>query len=182
MYPFFILQNLPEGRLFALDLQVVVTSVIVLINVAILAYVLSKLLYRPVLRILHERRVRILEDVQTAEKDKIEALKLKEQYEMIMKNANQEKYEILESARKLAVEKSREQVEEARAEAESIKARALKEIELEQERAKSEMKQAVIDVSSSMVLKFLSRTIEEDVHQLLFDETMAELEEIAWHS
>ena len=44
------------------------------------------------------------------------------------------------------------------------------------------MKQAVIDISSLMVTKFLTRTIDADAHEQLFKETMAELEEMAWHN
>ena len=181
MCPFFLLESLPPGRLFALDQQTVVQIAWVLVNLIVLAVILSKLLYKPVLQILYDRRARVLEDMQTAKKDKVEALKLKEQYEQLMQNADQEKHEILDTARKQAIEAGNEQLAVARSDAEAVKSRAFRDIELEQERAQSEMKQAVIDISSVMVAKFLSRTITPDEHEQLFNETMAELEEIAWH-
>lgn len=181
MYPFF-LGVVAEPRVFGLDLQTLVQIVLILINVGFLAFILSKLLYKPVLQILHDRRAGILASVQAAEKDKAEALKLKSQYEQMMKDIEQEKYDILDAARKQAAERSREQMAEAKSEADAVKSRALKEIELEQERAKSEMKQAVIDISSSMASKFLVRNMDEAAHEQLYNETMAELEEIAWHN
>jgi len=182
MCPFFLLESLPADRLFALDEQTLTQIVFILINVVVLAIVLSYLLYKPVLQILFDRRARILGEIQTTKKNKDEAIKLKEQYELIMKDVEQEKHDILDAARKLATENSDAQLAEARNEADTAKARAFREIELEQERAKDEMKQAVIDISSIMVSKFLSRNISADEHEKLFNETMAELEEIAWHN
>ena len=186
MYPFYLLLEAPGTswieRVFGLDQQTFSTAIFVLINVSILAFVLTKLLYKPVLNILHERRARILEEVQTAEKEKAEAMKLKAEYEQALKAVEQEKQDILSAARKLAEDKGKEQIAEAKQEAETLKTRAQKDIELEQERVKSEMKQAVIDISTAMTAKFLARNMDESTHEQLFNETMAELEEIAWHS
>lgn len=182
MSPFFLLESLPDGRLFALDQQTLVGIVIALINVSVLAFVLSWLLYKPVLQILFDRRARVLGALQSAEKDKSDAHELKEKYEHFMMDVEQEKQDILDAARKLATENSEAHMAETRNEADAAKNRAFREIELEQERAKSEMKQAVIDTSSIIASKFLSKNINADEHDRLFDETMAELEEIAWHS
>ena len=182
MDPFFLLQSLPPGRLFAIDEQTIAQMVFILINAAVLAFVLSKLLYKPVLKILTDRRERIQAEVESAEQNKADAIKLKAEYEQKMKDITSEKNEILEAARKLASEKSKEQMAEAKSEADALRTRAQKEIELEQERAKSEMKQAVIDISSVMVTKFLTRTIDAEAQEQLFNETMAELEEIKWHN
>jgi F-type H+-transporting ATPase subunit b len=183
VYPFYVLlSTVGEPQVFGLNQQTFVTAVLVLINAIVLAAVLTKLLYKPVLNILQERRARILEDVQTAEKEKADAMKLKAEYEQALKAVEQEKQDILSAARKLADDKGKEQIAEAKQEADTLKARAQKDIELEQDRVKGEMKQAVIDVSSLMVSKFLTRTIDEQTHEQLFNETMAELEEIAWHS
>jgi F-type H+-transporting ATPase subunit b len=186
MDPFFLLQTVqfhfPETRMFALDGQTFLQMGFILFNAAILAFLLSKLLYKPVLKILTERRERIQGEVEFAEQSKAEALQLKAEYEQKMKDITTEKNEILEAARKLASEKSKEQVTEAKNEADALRTRAQKEIELEQERAKGEMKQEIIDISSLMVSKFLKRTIDADAHEQLFNETMAELEGMAWHN
>ena len=182
MDPFFLLGAIPDGRLFALDEQTIVQVVLILLNVGLLAVILSWLLYKPVLQILYERRARILDDIQAAEKDKADAVKLKAEYEQLMKDVEQEKYDILEAARKQAAEKAKEQLAEAKTEAETVRARAQKEISLEQDRVKNEMRQAVINVSSAMVAKVLTKAIDADEQERLFNETLAELEEIAWHN
>ena len=180
--PLFLLQNVPDGRMFGLDQQTFVQMVILIINVAVLALILSKLLYEPILKVLNDRKARILDEVESAEKNKADALQLKADYEQAIKGIEQEKYDILDAARKQATEMREQQIAEARNEAEAVKARARKDVEMEQERAKSEMKQAVISASSAIAAKFLARNIDADTHEQLFNETMAELEEIAWHN
>jgi len=177
----FLLLN-AEPRLFAIDQQTFVQMGWVLLNACVLAFILSKLLYKPVLNILNNRKARIEDDVESAKKSKAEALQLKSDYEQRMKDIAQEKDGILEAARKLADDKSKEQMAEAKSEVETLKNRAHKEIEMEQERAKAEMKQAVINVSTLMATKFLSRTIDAEAHEKLFEETMAELEGMTWHN
>jgi F-type H+-transporting ATPase subunit b len=179
---FYLLSSEIPGRLFGLDAQTVRQIIAQSINLVVLAFVLSKLLYKPVREMLLQRTARIRDQLNDAEKEKASALELKAEYESYMKNVEREKDEILDAARKLATEKSNEQLASARTEADATKTRAFREIEMEQERVRDEMKQAVINVSSAMVAKFLTRTIDAAEHDRLFDETMAELEEIPWQN
>lgn len=179
---FFLLESVPPGRLFGLDGQTLVQMVIQLLNVSLLAYVLSRLLYKPVRKFLGDRAERIQDQLQFAEEEKTKATELRSEYEQKVKEIAREKDEILDAARKLAAEKSKEQLDAARDEAESVKVRALKDIEMERERVKDEIKQSIIDVSSTMTAKFLSKNIDADVHEQLFNEAIAELEEISWQS
>lgn len=177
---FLLVEFNQAGRMFALDPQTFKQMVFIFFNVAVLALILAKILYQPVLKILRDRRNRILSDVEDAEKNKAAALQLKADYEQLIKGAEQEKYSILENARKQAAEMKEKQIAEAKTEAETVKSRAQKEIEMEQERVKSEMKQTVIDVSSVIAAKFLAKSIDSETHERLFNETMAELEDVAW--
>ena len=179
---FSLLTSMPEEALFRLDSHTIVSMVIQLISIIILFVILKKVLHKPVGDFLKKREERIEGDLQYAEDEKVKASKLKIEYEQKITDIEREKNEILDAARKLAADRTKESEAVAKTEAETIKARALKEIALEEERAKSEMKQAVIDVSSLMVAKFMARTIDAATHEKLFDETMAELEEMAWHN
>jgi len=171
-----------EPRLFGLDFQTLVQIVVQLLNVSLLAYVLTRLLYKPVKKFLYDRTERIQDQIQFAEEEKTKASELRSEYELKVKEIAKEKDEILDAARKLAAEKSKEHLDAAREEAESVKTRALKEIEMERERAKDAMKQSIIDVSSMITAKFLAKNIDANVHEQLFKETIAELEEITWQS
>jgi len=71
---------------------------------------------------------------------------------------------------------------EAKAEADALRARAAKEIELEQERVKAEIRQEILDVSAIIAEKYMKRAIDKDIHEMLFTETMADLEAVSWQS
>jgi F-type H+-transporting ATPase subunit b len=172
----------PRGRIFELDQQTVISSLIVLFNVLLLAFVMSKLLYKPVRQFLFDRTSRIHDQLRRAEESESSANALKTEYEQAMKSVDKERNEILEMARKLAADRTREQVAEARHEADAIKSRAMREIDMERERAGDEIKQACIDISALMVSKFLTKEIDAATHERLFTETMAELEGMAWHN
>jgi F-type H+-transporting ATPase subunit b len=172
----------PRGRIFDLDVQTAISSVIVLVHVLILAFVMSKLLYKPVRQFLFDRTKRITEQLRHAEESVQSADTMKAEYEQALKGVDKERNEILEMARKLAADRTREQVAEARTEADAIKNRALREIEREREQAGAEIKRAVIDISTVMVSKFLTKEMDAETHERLFEETMAELEGMAWHN
>jgi len=179
---FFLLESAPPGRVFGIDMQTLIGMGITFLNIAFLSFMLSYLLYKPVREFLLKRTMRIREQLQFAEQEQAKGTELKQQYEQKMKDIERERNDILDAARKQAADKTKQQLAEARSEAEATKARAFQEIELEQERVQDEMKKAIIDISSAMTAKFLSRAIDADTQEKLFNETMAELEEIAWHS
>jgi len=165
------------NRVFGLDGNTLTGVIFILINVSILAIVLAKVLYKPVLKFLDDRKERIKAQIKQAEEDKMSANELKAQYEAKIKDIEVERDEILDAARKDAVEKGKQIIDEAKAEAEAIRVRANKNVEMEQERVKDEMRQSIIELSSVMAQKFVERTIDQDLQDKLFTEVMAELNE-----
>jgi F-type H+-transporting ATPase subunit b len=171
----FLLQSLPPGRVFGLDQQTAVQMVIMLISISVFAVLMYVLLYKPVRAFLQKRAEGIKSDLDYAETQKAKANELKLEYEQIVKDIDAEKYEILETARKLSAEKTKESESAAKAEADSIKASAFKEIEAEHERVRDEVRATVFDVSNAMVAKFLPQSMDEGTQKRLFDEAMNEL-------
>jgi F0F1-type ATP synthase membrane subunit b/b' len=68
-----LLDALPEGYVFSLEQQTFVQIVIHLINLIILAFVLGKLLYKPVLGFMHDRAQKLGRKVKRAEDDMAKA-------------------------------------------------------------------------------------------------------------
>ena len=68
------------GRLFGLDLQLLLDAAITAVNVFILFILLSYILYNPVRTMLKKRQDKITSDREIAESDKAEALALKKEY------------------------------------------------------------------------------------------------------
>ncbi|MGI6169080.1 MAG: hypothetical protein ACOYI4_05090 [Christensenellales bacterium] len=170
----------PEGRVFALDQQTLVSTGIQLLNVLALAIILGLILYKPVQKFMQNRTNRISGQLDDARDKLSEADSLKTKYEKKLGEIDKERVKILEAARHAAAERSKHILDEARSEAASIKRRTQQSILNEKERLKKETKLHIIEASSLMARKFVQHTIDQDTQDRLYDETMAELEETTW--
>ena len=174
--------DVPSSNVFHLNLQTLVQIGINLLNVAILAFILAKLLYKPVCGLLAARENRIKSQLETARDSMEKADEQKLQYEEKLGNIDLERKQILDGARELASQEGHAIVEDAKREAATLKARAAEEIEMERLRLVDEVKEAIIDVSSAMTAKFVTISIDKETHDRLFAETVAEMEEMPWRS
>ena len=174
--------ELPPGRVFGLDGQTLRQILAQLFSVGLLAYVLSKLLYKPVRDFMGKRSAKVEHQLETAEKEVAMANALKAEYEQKVKEIDASRAAILEEARKVAAEAKNQVLDEAKKEAEKIHERATANIELELERARAEMRHQIIDVSALMAAKFMSKSIDKQTQDALFEETMTELEGAGWRS
>ena len=168
--------SLIDGYVFpGIGLPTVIQAAVNLLSVFVLFIILRFLLHKPVSEFLQRRAERIDGGLKFAEDERAAAALLKAEYEGKVKEIEREKHEIIEAARQISADKSRESEAKARSEADNIRVKAMKEIESEKERASGELKQTVIEVSAAMVAKFLDKTIDDATHEQLFNETMAEL-------
>ncbi|MCL2202130.1 MAG: ATP synthase F0 subunit B [Oscillospiraceae bacterium] len=165
---------------FALDSQTVIQAVAGLISVAVLAAALAFLLYKPVRNMLHKRTEKIHSQLTLAEQEMARAMELRQKYEQKLGNVDREREDILTEARKQAAESGKRLIGEAKTEAEAIKDRAAKSIEMEWERANVEMRSTIIEVSSVMAEKLVTVSVADDTHDKLFDEAISDLEAMKW--
>lgn len=171
-----------DGRLFALDAQLLFDTVVMALSMLVLFGLLSYLLFNPVRDLLEKRKQRIVDDKETAKREKEEAIAYKEEYEKKLQEVDKEVQEILSEARKKAMKNEAKIVAEAKEEAARIIARANAEIELEKKRALDDMKQEMITIASMMAQKIVSASIDTDVQESLLDETLKEMGESTWLS
>ena len=176
----FILSAADTGRAFGLDLQTAIQIALILFNVCVLAAVLSKILYNPVQDFLKKRAEKIAGQLSRAEEDMNKAAELKSRYEASLKDIENERLEILENARKVAAEQTKEALIDAKKEADLVRARASTDIKNEQEHVKEQLRVHIIDVAAVMTEKLVSYTIDKETQDRLFEETLKELEEAAW--
>lgn len=153
-----------------------------LLNTVILCAVLSYLLYKPVTNFLAARREKISGQISSAEAQLEEANKMKDLYEGKLKAIDKEKEAILTEARNRAVLREQEIIAEAKKEAETLKNRAMVDIQREQEKAKDEIKKQIIEVSSIMAGRFVAASIDQSQQDKLVDEVISDLGEVKWLS
>ncbi len=169
-------------RLIGFDAQLLFESFWTAINIFILFFGLSYLLFNPVRNVLEKRRQKIAGELAEAADDKKSAAAMKAEYEAKLKEVSKEADGILEEARRKAKIREAEIVEEARAEAARIIERAGREIELEKKKALDDMKQEIISIASVMAGKVVAASIDTTVQDALIDETLKEMGESTWQS
>jgi F-type H+-transporting ATPase subunit b len=173
-----------KSRMFGLDDQALLAIGFQLLNVGLLAFILSKLLYKPVREFMAKRSEKISSQIEGAMAESDRAVQLRLEYEQKLKDAGRERDAILDEARRQAAETGRVMLAEAKTEADAIKARAQAGADMEWERIQADMKRAILEVSAAMAEKMVmgAASVSADVHEKLFNQTMAELEGTSWRN
>ncbi len=173
---------LMEGRIFGLDAQLLHDTVIVLLAVFFLFILLSYLVFNPARALLQKRREKIVGEMETAAREKADAIQMKGEYEGKLAAADKEVDEILTEARKKGQKRGDEIVAEAKEEAGRVMNRAEKEIELEKEKMKDEVKQEMITVAQAMAAKVIAASMDEAKQAELLEDTLKEMGDDTWRS
>ncbi|MCI9101884.1 MAG: F0F1 ATP synthase subunit B [Lachnospiraceae bacterium] len=169
-------------RIIGFDWQLLHDAVLTGINIFILFFALSYLLFNPARAFLEKRRQKIAGDLAEAADNKKTAQELKAEYESKLKEINKEADMILAEARKKAMIKETDILDEARAEAARIIERANRQVELERKKALDDMKQEIVSIASLMAGKVVASSIDVKVQDSLIDETLKEMGESTWLS
>ncbi len=169
-------------RIIGFDWQLLHDAVLTGINIFILFFALSYLLFNPARAFLEKRRQKIAGDLAEAADNRKTAQELKAEYESKLKEINKEADMILAEARKKAMIKETDILDEARAEAARIIERANRQVELERKKALDDMKQEIVSIASLMAGKVVASSIDVKVQDSLIDETLKEMGESTWLS
>ena len=112
-----------------------VTFFITVINILVLFFLLRAFLFKPVSKFIQDRKKKIQDDINRAEKDSWDAKKLLEQYESKLAQADADAETILRVAREHAQAEADKIREEGTADAERVAAAARAQIENERRAA-----------------------------------------------
>lgn len=170
-------EALPEGTMIAFDKNLLINMGVQMFNVILLVAALAFILYKPVKRFMAERSQRIADEIEAAQKDREDALELKEQYERLIADIEKERDEILHQAYKKAMEKSDQMLFDARREAESIHSRALAELETERQNMDDELRRQMIEIATLMAGRFVEVSIDRETQDRLIENALTEWEE-----
>ena len=166
--------------IFGLDPQLLVDSAITILAMFFVFLLLSYLLFNPARNLMEKRQEGIREQMETAAREKQDAIQFKAEYDEKIKNVQKETDEILSEARKKALKKESVMLEEAREEAAQIVARANREVELEKSKVKDEMKQEIINVATAMAGKIVASSLDESKQSQLLADTLEEMGDETW--
>jgi F-type H+-transporting ATPase subunit b len=147
-----------------------------LICFAITFFVLRKFAFGPLQAAIDERRKRIRESVEEAERARAEARRLLEEHKQLMSQAKSEASEILAEARRLGDA----QRERAREEAEADRQRRLeetrKQIEAETIRALEQIRAEVAELAMAATQKVTGKVLDKADHRRLIEDAIGDLD------
>ena len=169
-------------RIFGLDAQTLFDTAVVLVAMLVLFILLSYLLFNPARELIKKRQDLIARDMDEAKKQREEADEYKAEYDNKLKNVAEEANELINNARRKAKKQEDEIIAEAKEEAGRIVSRAEKDIILEKNKARDEMKQEIIAVASLMTEKFVTDSMDEAKQKELFEDALGEIGEETWQS
>lgn len=145
-----------------------------IVNFALLLIILRLVLYKPILRMLDERKRRISEGLNAAEIARQEAAQAQANIEGQLAQARAQGQEIVGQAQTIASRIQSEAREEAAREREAALARARTEIQLERDRAIAELRGEFADVTVRAAEKVIGQALDRPAHQRIIDEALAE--------
>jgi F-type H+-transporting ATPase subunit b len=151
-----------------------VTFIITIINIAVLFFILRRVLFKPVTKFMADRAKRVQDSIDRAETDKAQAQELLTQYQDKLKNAGAEADQIIKTARKNAETEALKIIADGKSAVEALTASALRQIELEQQAAfarfRIEAAALVMMASSRLVQREISGDDNRHYANMLLDE------------
>jgi len=142
-----------------------------IVNFSIIAFVLSKLLYKPILSMLEKRKKEIQEGLSLTEKMREEEEKLKIKESKILDAARKDARELLEKAKKDAVVLEKQIVEEAHTQSESIIEKGKLEVESLRESMMKDVRTEAVQLAVAMTKRLTSAVLSSsDQHTLIAKE------------
>lgn len=145
-----------------------------IVNFAILLIVLRLILYKPILKMLDERKKRIAEGLNAAEIARAEAAAAQTNIEAQLDQARKDGQEIVAGAQQIAARIQSEAREQANRDREASMERARTEINLERDRAISELRGEFADLTVSAAERVINQSLDRQGHTRVIDEVLSE--------
>lgn len=130
-----------------------------LVMFIILLALLKKFAWGPLMGIMKQREDHIANEIDEAEKTRVEAVKLVEEQRSLLKEARQEAQNLIENAKKQGDIQRDEIIKTARAESERMKESAKIEIEQQKENAVAAIREQVAHLSVMIASKVIAKEL-----------------------
>ena len=141
-----------------------------LINLLILFLVFKHFLFKPVQKMLDQRKQQVEDIYAAADESRTAAEDMKQQYEEKMATAREEADGLVRNAVQTAQRRSDAIVAEANSQASHLKQKAEEEIEKEKRQMLSDVRGEISDLAVSIASKVVGREINADDHQGYVDD------------
>ena len=141
----------------------------------IVYWVLNKYAFGPIVNVLAERRRRIAEAQDNAEKIKRQLAEADERYKEVLAKADAEAKALIDEARASAEAVREKRVQEAIGEAEGVIRKAHESIEQDRRKMEAEVKRAMVGLVAATTTKVTGKILTADYQKRLNEETIKEI-------
>lgn len=148
-----------------------------IINFLILVAVLTKVAYKPLVKALTDRQLRIENSIAAADKEKALAEELKQEHERQLANARTQAQAIIDKAEKFAAAKRDEELEQTRLECARMLSKAQEEITRERDQAMADMRSEVVSLSIAAASKIIGDNMTSAANTKLVEGFITKLDE-----
>jgi F-type H+-transporting ATPase subunit b len=146
-----------------------------IISFCIVAFLLHRFAYKPILKVLEERRQKIAEGLANAEQIKKDLANAQTKSEEIVKGAGQQATRIIEEARSAAARLTEQETQKAITAANEIVAKARAANESDLARLKGELKQEIGRLAVQAAMQVTGKILTEEDQRRLIEETNRQL-------
>lgn len=146
-----------------------------IITFLMLLGLLAKFAWNPLLKMLKERESLIRESLENAEKARTDLEKINLESEKIISQARSEAQTILAQGKAAANKLKDETLDQARVSSKMILEDAKKDIKIERDKAISEIKSEVTDLSISIAEKLIRKNLSAEDNQKLIEESLKQV-------
>lgn len=145
------------------------------INFFIFYFILDKFVFKKTIAIMDSRKEEVENSFAKARDEEERAKLLKEQYDKDLIEYKSEGLRLVESYKDKADRIYEEIIEDSKRAVNVIKAKSIREIDREKEKARLEMKEEIVELSMRLATKILENEIDEHKHRELIDEFIAKV-------
>ena len=145
-----------------------------LVNFTFLLLVLRLFVYKPILKMLDERRERIREGLNAADRGREQAIEAERRAQEQIEEARREGQTIIQNAQQVSQRLQEDGRQQAQQQAEVLLERARSEIQLERDAAIAELRREFADLTISAAEKVIGQSLDRDAHQRLIEQALAE--------
>lgn len=149
------------------------------VNFLILAFLLGKFAWKPVMKILDDREKKIKEDISSAQVARDEAQKIKQEMEAKLEDISSQSIQKLKEAQTIAEGEKQKIIDEAKKQAGSIIEQAKAEIDAQTQKAVETLKSQMADTTLLALKKIITKQEDEKTSRAQVQKVLKEIEEKA---
>ncbi len=144
------------------------------VNFFVLLVILRLVAYKPILKMLDERKQKIAEGLNAAEIARAEAASAQANIQAQLDTARREGQDIVANAQNIATRIQTDAREQSAKDREASVERARVEIQQERDRAIADLRGEFADITVRAAEKVINQSLDRQAHQRVIDETLAE--------